>query len=52
MKIKLFVLLVLGALASGTTAWAAAEKSNAANASGACCGFCVPGEPCGGIFCD
>lgn len=51
MKTKLLILLVLGALASGTAAWAAVEKSKTASASSDCCGFCVPGEPCCG-FCE
>ncbi len=52
MKVNVFILLVLGALASGTAVWATNEL-NAANQkadSSFCCGFCVPGEPCD--FCD
>lgn len=48
MKIKVFVLLVLGALASGTGTWAAKESASKASS---CCGFCIPDEPCCG-FCD
>ncbi len=49
MRIKLFVLLVLGVLASGTAVWAANETAQARSYS-SCCGFCVPDEPCCG-FC-
>ena len=52
MKVNVFILLVLGAVASGTAVWATNEL-NAANQkadSSFCCGFCVPGEPC--EFCD
>ena len=51
MKVKVFILLVLGAVASGTAVWATNEL-NAANqkANSSCCGFCVPDEPC--EFCD
>ena len=48
MKMKLFVLLVLGALATGTTLWAA---SGVVAAAASCCGDCVPFEPCCG-FCN
>ena len=48
MKIKVLVLLVFAALASGTGAWAAKESASQASR---CCGFCIPGEPCCG-FCD
>ena len=48
MKLKLFILLVLGALASGTAAWAATESARITGPG--CCGFCVPDEPCCG-FC-
>ncbi len=51
---KLFILLVLGALASGTAAWAATETQKSASPAKAgaahCCGFCEPDLPCG--FCD
>ena len=48
MKLKLIMVLVLGALASGTALWATQEASAAsqpANSSG-CCGFCFPGDIC------
>lgn len=53
MKAKLFILLLLGAMAGGTTVWAA--KGSMTTASGlpaaakktsGCCGLCDPDEPC------
>ena len=52
MRMKLFILLVLGALATGTTAWAAKEATTRASEApvpaktSGCCGFCDPSEPC------
>lgn len=52
MKVKLFTLLVLAALATGTGVWAAKESAaqasepTAAVKTSSCCGFCDPDEPC------
>lgn len=52
MRVKLFTLLVLGALATGTTVWAATQATAGAGEVPAkvekagCCGFCDPSEPC------
>lgn len=52
MRVKLFVLFVLVALATGTGIWAAKEATAKAGAAPAaaqtsgCCGFCDPDEPC------
>lgn len=48
MKLKLFVLLVLAAIASSSFVWAESAKAKAAASqnSSFCCGFCIPGEPC------